>query len=396
MRSEPAVPPTGPHTRRSTEVMGVSGRTLGSCPALRRTLGQVKVATARANGDAGVVDASLSAALADAALAIAEGHVDPGAFPADLLAGGGSIAVHMNLNEVLAAMAADATGRPVDAKADAGASQSTADVCHTASRLAVLDRGERLLAAVDSLLGTLTATADRLEPITTLARTCLQDAVAAPLSTVFEGSAEAIARRTAARAAALAPLQQVVLGATVIGRGDHADPAYRGVVVEHLAEVTGRPLTRHPGPAGALQHGDDLVAVSSAVAQLAHPLLKLAADLRLLASGPDGGFGEVVLPDVLDGSSFFRGKRNPVVAETLIQACIQVHGLDHAVQLAAGRAELYLQVLDGLVTIDVLDELDLLASAVDRFDRFVLADLEADPRRCGELADLATPAGAVR
>jgi aspartate ammonia-lyase len=385
----------GPHTRRSTEVMGVSGRTLGSCPPLRRALGQVKVATARANGEAGVLEAPIAGALADAAALIADGRVDPAAFPADLLAGGGSIAVHMNLNEVLATMASATTGQTVDPKAHAGASQSTADVCHTASRLAVLDRAEHLLAAVDGLLARLTEAADRLEPVTTLARTCLQDAVAAPLSTVFEGSAEAIARRAAALAGAMEPLHQVVLGATVIGRGDHADPAYRAVVVTHLAAVTGRPLVVHPGPAGALQHGDDLVAVSAAVAQLTHPLLKLAADLRLLGSGPAGGFGEVLVPDVLDGSSFFRGKRNPVVAETLIQACIQVQGLDHAVQLAAGRAELYLQVLDGLVTIDVLDQLDLLATAVERFDRFVLADLQADARRCAELAAL-TSTGANR
>ena len=385
----------GPHTSRASEVMGVSGRTLGSCPPLLRALGLVKIATARANGETGALDADVATALADAARTIARGQLDAATFPADLLAGGGSIAVHMNVNEVLASLADRALDRPgaVDPKVHAGASQSTADVCHTAARLAVLDRAEHLVSTTDALVTSLLDVAARFEAVPTLARTCLQDALPAPLSTVFEGSAQAMVRRRAALEATLGPLHEVVLGSTVIGRGDHAGDAYRTAVLERLAEETGRGLRSHPAPSSALQHGDDLVAVSGAVAQLTHPLLKLGADLRLLGSGPNGGFGEIVAPHVLDGSSFFGTKRNPVVAETLVQVCLQVQGLDHTVQLAAGRAELYLQVLDGLVTVDLLDELDLLAAAVDRLDRYVLRDLQADVERCARLASRSSLAG---
>jgi len=390
--SDPGPHPHGPHTRRAVEVMSVSGRTLGSCPPLVRALGAVKAATAAANGEARTLDAEVAEALVAAARLMASGHVDAAALPADLLAGGGSIAVHMNVNEVLAALAGADLGRPasgprsVDPKAHAGASQSTADVWHTAARLAVLDQAAALVAALGQVVATLSDVAERFSTVPTLARTCLRDGLVAPLSTVFAGSAEALVRRCDALVGTLEPLNQVVLGSTVIGRGDGAPPAYRELVVERLARETGIPLRPHPTPSSALQHGDDLVAVSSAVAQISHPLLKLAADLRLLGSGPVGGFGEIVLPDVLDGSSFFAGKSNPVVPETVIQACLQVHGLDHTVQLAAGRAELYLQVLDGLVTVNVLDSLALLATAADRLDRYVLRDLRADVARCTELA----------
>lgn len=387
---------TGPHTRRAVEVMGISGRSLGSCPPLLHGFAVVKIAAARANGDTGALDPALAEALAEAARSIGRGEIKATAFPADLLAGGGSIAVHMNVNEVLAALAGDALGRPtqgpdaVDPKAHAGASQSTADVSHTAARLAVLDRAAALLATSDRTIATLHDVADRFDSVTTLARTCLQDALAAPLSTIFRGAAEAIGRRSAAMVGALTPLHDVVIGTTVIGRGDHAGAAYRSAVVDHLAFETGRPLRAHPNPASALQHGDDLVAVSAAVTQLTYPLLKLAADLRLLGSGPAGGFGEIVMGSVLDGSSFFANKRNPVVAETMMQACLQVQGLDHTVHLAAGRAELYLQVFDGLVTVDLLDEIELLTQAIDRLDRFALHDLQADVERCAELAAVVT------
>ncbi len=233
--------------------------------------------------------------------------------------------------------------------------------------------------------------AERFASIPTLARTCLRDAMATPLSTVFAGSADALRRRRDTFDGALAPLRQVVLGTTVIGRGDGAPPRYRATVVGHLADVTGLALDAHPAPASALQHSDDLAALSSAAVELSRPLLKLASDLRLLGSGPQGGFGEVVLPHVIDGSSFFAGKSNPVVPETVIQACLQVRGLDHTVQLAADRAELYLNVHDGLMALGVLDELALLTRSFELMDRFVLADLAADEARCHELAAFAAP-----
>ena len=385
----------GDHTRRGVEVLGVSGRSLGSCPPLVRAMALVKIATARANAGADVLAPEVADALVAAATDLATGAVHPSELPADLLAGGGSIALHMNVNEVLATRAdrwlaaAGSKAGPVDPKRHAAACQSTADVCHTAFRLAVIVEARSLLASVDRLVESMRSVAAELADIPTLARTCLQDATTAPLSTVLSGSADALSRRSGALRTTLGPLHDVVLGTTVIGLGTGAPLAYRTAVVAHLADVAGMALRPHRTPPSALQHGDDLASASASLAQLSQVLLKLGADLRLLASGPRGGFGELELPPVIDGSSFFSGKQNPVVPESLIQACLQVQGLDHTVQLAAGRAELYLQVHDGLVALNLLDGLALLTAAVDRTDRFAVRGLTADEDRCRELSLLA-------
>jgi len=108
-------------------------------------------------------------------------------------------------------------------------------------------------------------------------------------------------------------------------------------------------------------------------------------------AGPRGGFGEVVLPHVMEGSSFFAGKSNPVVPETVIQACLQIRGLDYTVQLATDRAELYLHVFDGLAAVNVIDEIALLTRSFELLSTAVLAELAADEGRCHELAAFAAP-----
>jgi aspartate ammonia-lyase len=314
-------------------------------------------------------------------------------FPVDLLGGGGSIGINMNVNEVLANLASERLGGarggydPVHPRRDVNASQSTADVCHSAARLAVSARAADCLRAVDDAAATLAARATAWAGVPTLARTCLQDAMPTTVDVLFGGHATALARRAAALRDALAALDRVVLGATVIGDGRGAPPAYRAAVVPALAALVGRPLAPHPHPADALQHGDDLAAVSAALALLAQALLKLAQDLRLLASGPRGGFAELRLPHVQAGSSFFAGKSNPVVPESVIQCACQVLGADRAVQAAAERAELHLQVFDAVAAVNVLDALDMLAAAVDRLEARCLRGLELDAARCRALAD---------
>ena len=246
-------------------------------------MGLVKIATARANGEAGVLDPEVADALVAAATDLAAGGVDPAELPADLLAGGGSIALHMNVNEVLAARAdrrlaaAGSSAGPVDPKQHVAASQSTADVCHTAFRLAIIVETRSLLGAVERLVEALRTVAAELADIPTLARTCLQDATTAPLSTVLDGSADAIHRRSGALRTTLGPLHDVVLGTTVIGLGTGAPSGYRTCVVAQLADVAGMALRPHPTAPSALQHGDDLAVVSASVAQLSLVLLKLGS-----------------------------------------------------------------------------------------------------------------------
>jgi len=381
----------GIQTARALDNLAFSRHALRAYPAYVRALAAVKSAAARANRATGALAADVADAIIAACQDVMRGaHAEH--FPADLLGGGGSIAVNMNINEVLANLANERLGgvrgiyAPIRLR-DVNASQSTADVCHTAARLAVRDDAHRCLSALDAAATTLASRAGAGAAVPTLARTCLQDAMPTTVDVLLGGHASALTRRAAALRATLQTLDQIVLGATVIGTGEGASDRYRSHVVPSLAALVGRPLTQHPQPADALQHGDDLVAVSAALAQVAHALLKLAQDLRLLSSGPRGGFGELRLPHVQAGSSFFSGKSNPVVAESVIQCACQVFGADRAVQAAAERAELHLQVFDGVAAVNVLDALGMLSAATERLDRRCLRGLEINEARCRALAD---------
>jgi aspartate ammonia-lyase len=382
----------GIQTARAVENLSFSRRTLGSCPAYVGALAVVKRAAARANREAGVLERRLADAIEAAAVA-APRHLDQ--FPVDLLGGGGSIGVNMNLNEVLANLANEQLGArrgvydPVHPLRHVNASQSTADVCHSAARLAILAQAEPLGAALAATARTLAAKAAAFAAIPTLSRTCLQDALPTTVDVLLGGHAALLHRRAAALAPALVPLHAVALGGTVIGDGAGAPSAYRERVVAILAALCERPLAPAASAADALQNGDDLAALSGQLARVAEALIKVAQDLRLLASGPRGGFGELALPNVQAGSSFFTGKVNPVVPETVMQCAFQVLGCDRAVQAASAHAELHLHGFDGLAAVNVLDAVDMLATAVGGFEARCLRGLEVNEARCRELAQFA-------
>ncbi|MBX3024181.1 aspartate ammonia-lyase [bacterium] len=390
----PRLPPQalyGLETARALENLAFSRHRLGDHPPYVAALAAVKRAAAAANRDAGVLDAARATAIADAAAALIAGaHREQ--LVVDPLGGGGSIGINMNVNEVLANLASEALGgqrhrgEPVHPLRHVNASQSTADVCHTAARLAVRDGAEPALRALAACIATLEARAAAFAAVPTLARTCLQDAMPTTADVLLRGHAAALARRADGLRAALEPLDAVVLGATVIGDGHGAPAAYRTRVVPALQAVVGRPLRAHPHPAAALQTGDDLAAVAAELGLLARALIKVAQDLRLLASGPRGGFGELRLPHVQAGSSVFAGKSNPVVPESVLQCACQVLGGERAVQEAHARAELHLQVFDAVALVNILDALAMLANVLERFEARCLRGIAIDDARCRALA----------
>jgi aspartate ammonia-lyase len=391
-RELPADALFGIHTLRSLENLSFSSRRLGSLPSYVWALGAVKRAAARANREAGVLMPRLAGAIDGGAAPLLAGEMLD-QFPVDLLGGGGSIGVHMNVNEVIANLANEALGSkrgdyaPVTLK-HVSASQSTADVCHSALRLALLRQWQGLSPVLENAVKTLRRLEKELAPVSTLARTCLQDAMVTTLGVLFGGFASLLARRQRDLGAAVDALHAVALGGTVIGQGDGAPVAYRKSIVAVLSEVAGIALRLRDHLPDALQNGDDLAAVSAQLRLLAEALIKLAKDLRLLASGPEGGLGEIVLPHVQEGSSFFAGKSNPVVAETVLQCCFQVAGCDRAVQAAMEQAELYLNVFDGLVAVNLIEAMEMLAQAVRRLDERCLQGLKANEERCRALAKL--------
>ena len=375
----PAGALTGIHTERARRHLGFSGRRLADYPELVRALAQVKQAAARANRAAGRLGEREAAAIEAACGALAAGE-GADALDVDPLAGGGGIALNMNVNEAIAGVARRA-GVALDPKRHVNASQSTADVCHTALRLAVRERFDALAPALGELEEGVRAQAEAGRAVPTIARTCLRDGLATNLGTLFEGHAEALARRRAALARCVDALRAVDLGGTVIGSGEGAPPAYRERVLGELAALSGRALAPRASLYDAAQNADDLGSVSAELAALARALIKVAADLRLLASGPATGFGEIELPPVIEGSSFFAGKSNPVVPETLLHCAFQVLGCDRAAQAALERAELHLNVFEAVVAVNALDALGMLARAVPHAAACVRG-LWADTERC--------------
>jgi aspartate ammonia-lyase len=381
----------GIHTARALQNLSFSGRSLGSCAPYARALGLVKGAAAGANADAGVLAPELAHAIDLACRRISSGALAH-ALVADLLGGGGAIGVHMNVAEVIANVASESLGGQrgqyvlVHPKRHVNASQSTADVCHTALRLAILERSGVLLGALDDLAASIETKIGELGHVPTLARTCLQDAMPTTLALLLGGHAALVRRRARELRHSLEALHLVALGGTVIGSGEGAPARYQERVVPLLATRAGVELRPHPAPSDSLQNSDDVGLVSAQLALLAHGLAKIAQDLRLLGSGPRGGLGELVLPQVQEGSSFFADKSNPVVPETLLQACFQVLGCDRAVHAALEHAELHLNVFDGLAALNVLDALEWLSRAVTRFNEGCMRGLVANEPRCRELA----------
>jgi aspartate ammonia-lyase len=390
-RAVPADALYGIQTVRAVENLGFSGRVLANYPDYIRALATVKKAAARANRDAHVIDASRLDAIERACDALIRGeHLTQ--FPIDMLAGGGSIAVNMNVNEVIANLASEHLGgargtyQPVHPKLHVNASQSTADVCHTAVRMTVLSRWRGLRRGLGECVAALRAKAEELRPVITISRTCLQDAARVSLGETFGAHAEVIERRASELSRSIRALAHINLGGTVVGSGSGAPAIYRSAVLKRLNEISAQKLVLRRNLYDAAQNMDDLAAVSAQLALLAEVLIKIAQDLRLLASGPEGGFGEIILPAVQEGSSIFPGKINPAIPETMIQCCFQVLGCERVTRLALERGELNLNIFEGAAAANIFDAIKMMRRSVALFAERCVSGIVANKKRCRELA----------
>lgn len=391
----------GIRTVRSLDNLSFSGRALSDYPVYVRALATVKKAAARANAHARTITAKIAGAIEAACDALLAGdYLDQ--FPVDVLGGGGGIGVNMNLNEVIANLANENLGgergsyAPIDPKLHLNASQSTADVCHTAAHLAILEQWIDLYDVMRDCIEVAHHKAVQFQTIPTLARTCLQDAGLVPLGELFGAYAAALARRTEELDRTTAALRKINLGGTVIGDGNGAPPAYRRTVIGQLNKIAKHKLVLRENLFDAAQNIDDLGAVAAQLGLLAEVLIKFAQDLRQLSSGPKGGLGEIVLPAVMEGSSFYPGKINPVVPETLLQCCFQVLGCERAARLALERGELNLNIFEGAAAINIMDAMGMLTRALLSFSKSCLAGIVANEERCRTLASLARKGGTSR
>lgn len=379
----------GMQTARTIENMSFSGKILAQYPVYIQSLAKVKKAAAMANHLSGVIDFAVKDAIVNACDELIAGkYTDQ--FPVDVFHGGGSIGINMNVNEVLAALAG-MSGESVHSVEHVNASQSTADACHTAIRIALIVKSTMLERSIQSILQVLDQKATEFAQIATIARTCWQDGMQVSAGVFFGAAASALSRRLESLRQAVTQIHRVNLGGTVIGSGVGASERYREVIVDLLREVTGLPLRLRSDLYDAAQYPDDLGRLSAEIRLISSILTKLAKDLRLLSSGPETGLAELSLPAVQAGSSFFPGKVNPVIPETVIQCGMLISGNDQTIQSAVEMGEIHLNLQDGMIGILLLDNLSMLTRTAEMFRQRCLTGVQINASVCERYANSFIP-----
>ncbi len=331
-------------------------------------------------------------AIAAACGQVLEGKAD-GAFVTDALQGGAGTSTNMNANEVLANLALKKLGfeygrydiiHPLD---DVNRGQSTNDVYPTALRIAAIQLLRQLSDACAKLQQSLQTKENEYDGIAKLGRTELMDAVPITLGQEFGSFAQAIARDRWRLYKVEERLRQVNIGGTAVGAGNNADKKYRFRIIEELRELTGIGLAAAEYPMDITQNNDVFVEVSGLLKALAVNLIKISNDLRLMNSGPKGGFSEIVLEPLQMGSTIMPGKVNPVIPEMVMQVSMKVMANDFAISTAASRGEFELNAFLPLIADALLESLELLTGAAELFRTKCIELVKPNEDRCRELLE---------
>jgi aspartate ammonia-lyase len=392
-RDVPADALHGIHTERALENFPLAQRPVH--PALIHAYGAVKLACAQTNHELGWWDDSKFKAIETSCMEMMEGRLDA-AIRVDALQGGAGTSTNMNVNEVLANRALQHLGRPlgdyqtISPLEDINLHQSTNDTYPTALKVAAIQLLRSLQREIVGLLEEFQRKEQEFAHIVKVGRTQLQDAVLITLGREMGAYAEAFARDRWRIYKCEERLRIVNLGGTAIGTGLGAPRQYIFRVVDCLRDITKQGLARAENLVECTQNVDVFVEVSGMLKACATSLLKIATDLRLLASGPDSGFGEIRLPPRQSGSSIMPAKVNPVIPEAVSQAAIVVMANDQAIAQACAMGNLELNAFLPLVADCLLGSLDLMGNACRIFRAQCVAGIEADESRCGAHVEGAT------
>ena len=351
----------------------------------------VKKAAATTNIELGVLDPRKGAAIVNAADAALAGGLDAH-FPLVTWQTGSGTQTNMNVNEVLANYASEllggrrGDGRLVHPNDDVNQGQSSNDTFPTAMHVAAVTVIERKLKpALLALRATLDAKARAFADIVKIGRTHLQDATPLTLGQEFSGYVAQLDHGIAHIEGALPHLCELALGGTAVGTGLNAHPQFAVKVAAELARLTGLPFVTAPNKFEALAACDGVVHAHGALKTLAGSLMKIANDIRWLASGPRCGIGEIALPENEPGSSIMPGKVNPTQAESLTMVCCQVFGNDVAINFGGASGNFELNVYRPLVIRNFLHSANLLACACAGFNEHCAAGIEPDRARIDKL-----------
>jgi fumarate hydratase class II len=342
-------------------------------PELIRAFGILKKAAALVNQDLGKLPAEKAALIAQAADEVIAGKLHDH-FPLRIWQTGSGTQTNMNVNEVISNRAIEISGgemgskKPIHPNDDVNMSQSSNDTFPAAMHIAAAtETRQRLLPAVRKLRDALDAKAQEFADIVKIGRTHLQDATPLTLGQEFSGYVNLLDRDGGRIAMALDGLYDLAIGGTAVGTGLNAHPEFADRAAKKIAELTSLPFRSHPNKFAALSAHDELVFASGALKTLAASLMKIANDVRWLASGPRCGLGELSLPENEPGSSIMPGKVNPTQSEALTMVAVQVIGNDTAIGVAGSQGNFELNVFKPVMIFNYLHSVELLADAMNSF-----------------------------
>ena len=384
----PAARLWGAQTQRSLLYFSIGRERMP--PELMAAYAVLKKAAALANRDLGRLDPALCALVCTACDEILAGRHDA-EFPLHVWMTGSGTQFNMNVNEVVANRCSQLAGEPLGSKLPvhpndhANMSQSSNDTFPAAMHIAALVAvRQRLVPALAALRDALAAKAEAWRDIVKIGRTHLQDATPLTLGQEVSGYAEMLAAGLRRVAGVEEELRFLALGGTAVGTGINAPPGFAEVAAAHIAAQTGLPFATAPNKFAAQGAHDAMVALSAVLRGLAVSLFKIAGDIRLLASGPRAGLGELRLPENEPGSSIMPGKVNPTQTEAMAMLAAQVMANDVAVGLGGAGGQLEMNVFKPLILHNAMQSIALLADGGTNFRRFLVEGMEPDRARIAQ------------
>ncbi|RUT29399.1 class II fumarate hydratase [Arsenicitalea aurantiaca] len=378
----------GAQTARSLANFDIGGEKMPV--EIIRAFGILKKAAAITNHRLGLLDEATRDLIVKAADEVISGQLE-GHFPLVVWQTGSGTQSNMNVNEVISNRAIELAGgtmgskKPVHPNDHVNMSQSSNDTYPTAMHIAAVEAIEGyLVPRIERLRGTLASKSEEFMDVVKIGRTHLQDATPLTLGQEMSGWVAQIDLAMRAIAVTLPQLRELALGGTAVGTGLNAHPDYAETVAAEIARLTGRDFITAPNKFAVMAGHDAFVGSSGGLKQLAAALMKIANDVRWLASGPRSGLGELTIPENEPGSSIMPGKVNPTQSEALTMVCTQVMGNDATIGIAASQGNFELNVFKPVIAYNFLQSVRLLADAAQSFNDNCAIGIEPDRKRIGE------------
>jgi fumarate hydratase class II len=346
-----------------------------------RALGILKKAAALVNQDLGKLPPEKAELIVRACDEVIEGKLDEH-FPLRVWQTGSGTQTNMNANEVISNRAIEMAGgvlgskKPVHPNDDVNMSQSSNDTFPTAMHIAAAEQMNKLIAEVQKVHDAIDAKAREFADVVKIGRTHLQDATPLTVGQEMSGWASLIERDIERLRLVLPGLYDLAIGGTAVGTGLNSHPEFGERAAAKIAELTGLPFKSHPNKFAALSAHDELVFASGALKTLAGSLMKIANDIRWLASGPRAGLGELILPENEPGSSIMPGKVNPTQSEAMTMVAVQVFGNDAAIGFAGSQGNFELNVFNPVMIHNLLHSIRLIKDACHGFVDYCVAGIE--------------------